>query len=44
MDASRAVKWFAYQLAHERDPGMMLDYQESKREVEVRFAVYESLT
>lgn len=44
VQASRAIKWFAFQLAHERDPGMVLDYQGIMREVEVRFAVYESMT
>lgn len=44
VSASRAIKWFAYQLAHERDPGVRLRHKGEEREVEIRYVGYDNLT
>jgi len=41
---SRAIKGFAFQLAHDRDPRIKLDYCGEEREVEIRYALYDKRT
>jgi hypothetical protein len=38
---SRAIKGFAFQLAHDYDPRIKLDYGGEEREVEIRYALYD---
>ncbi len=41
---SRAIKGFAFQLAHDHDPRVKLNYGGDEREVEIRYALYDKRT